>query len=104
MVYEGGMWSFDRPLDRTCGAWVTVTSDPVIGTDFYTMLAEIAGAELAGVHTLDGARFVPVLQRTGEIQPPDVVWHFPAYLEAFHSVLIPWRTMPASARRRENTS
>ena len=100
MLYEGGI---RVPLIVRWPGHVepgSVTSNPVIGTDFYTTLAEIAGAELASDHILDGSSFVPVLTGTGEVEPRDLIWHFPAYLEADRSVSGPWRTTPASALRR----
>ena len=100
MLYEGGI---RVPLIVRWPGHVepgSVTSNPVIGTDFYTTLAEIAGAELGSDHILDGSSFVSVLTGTGEVEPRDLIWHFPAYLEADRSVSGPWRTTPASALRR----
>ena len=100
MLYEGGI---RVPLIVRWPGYVepgSVTNEPVIGTDFYPTLAEIAGANLESDHILDGTSFLPVLRETGEIQARDLVWHFPAYLEADRSVSGPWRTTPASAIRR----
>jgi arylsulfatase A-like enzyme len=100
MLYEGGI---RVPLIVRWPGHVepgSVTNEPIIGTDFYPTLAEIAGIDLASDHILDGSSFVPVLTEIGEIQPRDLVWHFPAYLEADRSVSGPWRTTPASAIRR----
>jgi len=100
MLYEGGI---RVPLIVRWPGYVepgSVTNEPVIGTDFYPTLAEIAGIDLSSDHILDGLSFVPVLTALGEIQTRDLVWHFPAYLEADRSVSGPWRTTPASAVRR----
>ena len=100
MLYEGGI---RVPLIVRWPGYVepgSVTNEPVIGTDFYPTLAEIAGIDLSSDHILDGLSFVPVLTALGEIQTRDLVWHFPAYLEADRSVSGPWRTTPASAIRR----
>ena len=43
---------------------------------------------------------VPALTGSGEVPERDLVWHFPAYLEADRSVADTWRTSPASALRR----
>jgi arylsulfatase A-like enzyme len=77
-----------------------VTDIPVIGTDFYPTLAQIAGVDLSDREELDGVSLLPVLTGTGELPPRDLVWHFPAYLEADRSVTGPWRTTPVSAIRR----
>ena len=100
MLYEGGI---RVPLIVRWPGYVepgSVTTESIIGTDFYPTLAEIAGVTLRSDHILDGSSFVPVLTETGEIQPRDLIWHFPAYLEADRSVSGPWRTTPASAIRR----
>ena len=100
MLYEGGI---RVPLIVRWPGYVepgSVTTESIIGTDFYPTLAEIAGVTLRSDHILDGSSFLPVLTETGEIQPRDLIWHFPAYLEADRSVSGPWRTTPASAIRR----
>tara|TARA_B100001123_G_C15277221_1_gene1012635 strand:- start:671 stop:2080 length:1410 start_codon:yes stop_codon:yes gene_type:complete len=100
MLYEGGI---RVPLIVRWPGYVepgSVTTESIIGTDFYPTLAEIAGVTLRSDHILDGSSFLPVLTETGEIQSRDLIWHFPAYLEADRSVSGPWRTTPASAIRR----
>jgi arylsulfatase A-like enzyme len=100
MLYEGGI---RVPLIVRWPGRVrpgSTVATPVIGTDFYPTLAEIAGAPLPAGQVLDGVSFVPVLTGATESEARDLVWHFPAYLEADRSVDGPWRTTPASALRR----
>jgi arylsulfatase A-like enzyme len=102
MLYEGGIrvplivrW----PGRVRAGA---TQATPVIGTDFYPTLIEIAGGELPGSEqVLDGTSFVPLLVSEGEWVPRPLFWHFPAYLQRDASVEPgqPFRTTPASAIR-----
>ena len=99
MLYEGGI---RVPLLVRWPGHVepgSVTDVPVIGTDFYPTLAEIAGAD-AGSQVLDGVSLVPILEARGEPPTRDLLWHFPAYLQADRSVPGPWRTTPVSVIRR----
>ena len=99
MLYEGGI---REPLIARWPGWIvagTTTDVPVIGTDFYPTLLELAGAPAPAGQTLDGRSFLAVLD--GASAPDrDLFWHFPAYLEADRSVSGPWRTTPVSAIRR----
>ena len=98
MLYEGGI---REPLIVRWPGRVApgTTSDvPVIGTDFYPTLLEIARLDPGEGQLLDGRSFLPVLE--GNDAPErDLFWHFPAYLGADSSVPGPWRTTPASAIR-----
>jgi len=100
MLYEGGV---RVPLMVRWPGHVeagSVRDVPVIGTDMYPTLAELAGAEAERSRPLDGVSLVPVLEGSGGFPARDLFWHFPAYLEADRSVPGPWRTTPASAIRR----
>lgn len=99
MLYEGGI---RVPLIVRWPGTVapgTVTDVPVIGTDIYPTLADLAGAEVPENQIRDGLSFVPVL-RSDQLPERDLYWHFPAYLEADRSVEGLWRSTPASAMRR----
>jgi arylsulfatase A-like enzyme len=99
MLYEGGI---REPLIVRWPGVVApggTTDVPVIGTDFYPTLLDLAGAPLPEAQAFDGTSFAPVLG--GERLPDrDLFWHFPAYLGADRSVPGPWRTTPASVIRR----
>jgi len=99
MLYEGGI---REPLivrwpGRVESGYVSET--PVIGTDLYPTLLDIAGGSPPTNQTLDGVSLGPVLRGRGELESRALFWHFPAYLEADASVEGPWRTTPASAIR-----
>ncbi|UCD23525.1 MAG: sulfatase [Gemmatimonadota bacterium] len=102
MLYEGGI---REPLivrwPRMIVAGAT-TREPVIGTDLYPTILEIAEAASADGHVLDGVSLMPLLTGTGGLTERSLFWHFPAYLEADRSVSGPWRTTPAGAIRRGN--
>ncbi len=72
---------------------------PVIGTDLYPTLLQIAGASPRPGQPLDGVSLMPILDGTGSLPERALYWHFPAYLEADRSVPGPWRTTPAGAIR-----
>jgi arylsulfatase A-like enzyme len=98
MLYEGGIrvpfvayWPGEIPPGRELGT-------PVIGTDIYPTLLEIAGG-LEPAQKLDGASLVPLLTGSGGLRPRPLHWHFPAYLEADRSTSGPFRTTPAAAAR-----
>jgi arylsulfatase A-like enzyme len=100
MLYEGGI---RVPLIVRWPSRVqpgSVVDVPVIGTDFYPTLLDIAGADLPEGPPLDGVSLVPLLDGSGRLPERDLFWHFPAYLEADASVSGPWRTTPASVIRR----
>jgi arylsulfatase A-like enzyme len=56
----------------------TVSDEPVIGTDFYPTILEMAGLSVVPEQTLDGTSLVPALK--GEpIAREAIYWHFPHY-------------------------
>jgi arylsulfatase A len=55
----------------------SVSSAPVISTDFYPTLLEMAGAPAQG--PVEGESFLPVLAGTGSMKRTDLFWHYPHY-------------------------
>ncbi len=51
---------------------------PVIGTDFYPTILELAGLELMPDQHVDGVSLVPLLKGK-TIAPRDLFWHYPHY-------------------------
>ena len=100
MLYEGGIRTplIVRWPERVDPG--STSQIPVIGLDLYPTIAHLAGAPLLDGHTIDGVNLIPALTGSGEIPDRDLIWHFPAYLEADRSVAGIWRTTPASALRR----
>jgi arylsulfatase A-like enzyme len=97
-LYEGGI---REPLIVRWPGKVAADSrsdEPVISTDFYPTLLDIAGLEKPGDLVLDGVSLLPVLTG-GALEPRALHWHFPAYLEANRGATSPWRTTPAAAVR-----
>ncbi len=100
MLYEGGIRT---PLIVRWPGQVEdgVTSrTPVIGLDLYPTLVELAGTNPPPDQPLDGVSLVPVLRGSSDVPERDLIWHFPAYLQADRSVVGTWRTTPASTLRR----
>jgi arylsulfatase A-like enzyme len=98
MLYEGGIrvplvarW----PRGIAPGREVET---PVIGTDLFPTILDIAGAE-APKQALDGISLLKLLQGEDVLEPRALYWHFPAYLEAYRGMTGPWRTTPAAAIR-----
>jgi arylsulfatase A-like enzyme len=56
----------------------SVNPTPVIGTDFYPTLLELAGLPLKPEQHLDGVSLVPLL-KGGTIAKRDLFWHYPHY-------------------------
>ena len=57
---------------RTC-------DEPVISTDYYPTLLEIAGLPLKPEQHLDGESFVPLLRGDDSLPPRSLYWHYPHY-------------------------
>ena len=56
------------------------TSDtPVISTDFYPTILEIAGLPLNPGHHKDGVSLVPLLKGSGGLKREALYWHYPHY-------------------------
>lgn len=75
---------------------------PVIGTDFYPTILDIAQVPRPENHVLDGVSLVPLIRAEGPgtLEQRDLYWHFPAYLEAGPDSDELFRTTPAGAIRR----
>ena len=60
----------------------TVREDPVILTDFYPTLLEVAGLKTRKHYPGDGQSLLPVLTGEGDLQRDALFWHYPNF--AFH--------------------
>lgn len=82
MLYEGGIrvpLAMRWPKKIKPGQKSSV---PVIGTDLYPTLAEIADAKLPEKQILDGASLVALMSGEKKTLDRDAIfWHFPAYLQ-----------------------
>ena len=81
-LWEGGLrvpWIARWPGHVEPGA---VISTPVISTDTYPTILEVAGLEPTPGLPLDGVSIVPVLEQTGELDRDALFFHYPNY--AFH--------------------
>ena len=99
MLYEGGI---REPLVVSWAGRIEAGSSddtPVIGTDLYPTLLDLAGVEQPPGYTLDGVSLTPLLFQGGVLERDAIYWHFPAYLEAYRDSEVPWRTTPAAAIR-----
>ena len=77
-LYEGGIrvpMIVKWPEQSNFGA---VVDEPVISTDFYPSLLEMAGLPSQSDQALDGKSFVPALQGQSFQRGP-IFWHFPQY-------------------------
>ncbi|MCU1324742.1 MAG: N-acetylgalactosamine 6-sulfate sulfatase [Bryobacterales bacterium] len=78
-LYEGGIRT---PL---CIFWPGVTkarsisSVPVISTDFYPTLGQMAGISRNMGRPVDGVSLVPLLQGTAPLRRTALYWHYPHY-------------------------
>jgi arylsulfatase A len=78
-LYEGGI---REPMFIVWpgGTKPNTTSDvPVIGTDFYRTIAQIAGVDKLKGAPLDGLSLLPLLNRTGTLARNALYWHYPHY-------------------------
>jgi arylsulfatase A-like enzyme len=78
-LYEGGIrepWIVRWPGVTAPGS---TTDVPVVSTDFYPTILEMAGLPLQKTQHQDGVSFVPLLKND---DPPDrdaIYWHYPHY-------------------------
>jgi len=100
MLYEGGIrvpaivrWPGVTRPGRVCDV-------PIIGTDFYPTMLEMAGVPKPAGYTLDGESLVPLLAEKSDLERHAIFWHFPAYLEPYNDKQWPWRISPAGAIRQ----
>ncbi len=83
MFYEGGI---REPMIVKWPGRVKPTAHcdvPVIGTDFFPTLMEIAGAKKPEGKILDGLSLLPLLAGGDTLNREAIFWHFPAYLQAY---------------------
>lgn len=57
----------------------SVCETPVIGTDFYPTILEMAGLPPRPTEHVDGVSLAPLLKQTGEIDRDTLYWHYPHY-------------------------
>ncbi len=78
-LYEGGIREpmIVRWPGRTKPG--SVTDVPVISTDFYPTLLQMAGLAPRPRQHLDGVSLVPLLTGSGTIAPRTLYWHYPHY-------------------------
>ncbi|HID21752.1 MAG TPA: sulfatase, partial [Planctomycetaceae bacterium] len=78
-VYEGGIrepflikWPGVTKPGSTCDV-------PVMSTDFYPTILEMAGLPLRPQQHQDGLSLVPLLKQTGTLRREALYWHYPHY-------------------------
>ncbi len=78
-LYEGGIrepmivkWPGVVKPGSTCGV-------PVISTDFYPTMLEMADLPPRPEQHVDGISLVPLLRETGTLLRPAIFWHYPHY-------------------------
>lgn len=78
-VYEGGIrepylikWPGVTKPGSTCDV-------PVVSTDFYPTMLDMAGLPAKPQQTLDGVSLVPLLKGEGTIRRDALYWHYPHY-------------------------
>ncbi len=78
-LYEGGIrepflirWPGVTPPNSQCDV-------PVISTDFYPTILEVAGQPLRSENHLDGQSLVPLLRGGEQLDRDDLYWHYPHY-------------------------
>ena len=78
-LYEGGIREpmiIKWPGHTAPGS---VVDDPVISTDFYPTMLQMAGLPLDSAQHADGVSLVPLLERTGALERDALFWHYPHY-------------------------
>jgi len=78
-LYEGGI------REPTIVKWPGVVAsgslcqEPVVSTDFYPTMLEMAGLPLRPAQHIDGVSFVPLLKEEGSLGREAIYWHYPHY-------------------------
>ncbi len=78
-IYEGGL------RDPMIIKWPghtrpgSVNAEPVISTDFYPTILEMAGLPLRPEQHMDGLSLVPLLKERGSLDRDAIYWHYPHY-------------------------
>jgi arylsulfatase A-like enzyme len=91
MLYEGGI---RVPLVVRCPGIAQQgvrCNTPVLGSDLYPTILDLANVTLSPDHVVDGKSLVPLLQGEGTVDRREIYWHFPVYLG---------RTTPSAAIRQ----
>ena len=57
----------------------SICSEPVISTDFYPTILEMAGLPLKPEQHRDGVSLVPLLKQVGTLNREAIYWHYPHY-------------------------
>jgi len=78
-VYEGGIREPFLIRWPDAVAPGTVCHTPVMSTDFYPTILQIAELPAQPEQHLDGVSLVPLLQQEGKIQRDALFWHYPHY-------------------------
>lgn len=78
-LYEGGIR--EPMLIRWPGVVVpsSICSEPVISTDFYPTMLEMAGLKLMPKQHIDGVSLLPLLLNRGVLRRKAIYWHYPHY-------------------------
>ena len=56
-----------------------MSEEPIISTDFYPSILEMAGLPLVDEQNRDGVSIAPVLNRAKSLNRDGIYWHFPHY-------------------------
>ncbi|MDG2072174.1 MAG: sulfatase [Pseudomonadales bacterium] len=78
-LYEGGIrvpLIVRSPNQTNRG---TVSAEPVIGTDIYPTILELAGLPMLPEQHVDGVSIAPLLTTQGTLDRDAIFWHFPHY-------------------------
>lgn len=78
-LYEGGIrvpWLIRWPGKTKAG---DVIDTPVISTDFYLTILEMAGLKSRPQQHVDGVSLVPLLTHKGTLADRSLYWHYPHY-------------------------
>jgi arylsulfatase A-like enzyme len=78
-MYEGGVREPMLIKWPGSGSEGSISDVPVISTDFYPTILDMAGLEpIPGQH-MDGVSLVPLITGTGSLQERPLFWHYPHY-------------------------
>lgn len=109
MLYEGGIRVPLIIAGRGVSRIGEAEDIPVIGTDIFPTIVDIAGLTKQVDVMLDGRSLRPLIDRDAAAATNaeseafwdrrPLFWHFPAYLEAYRASDGHWRTTPAAAVR-----
>lgn len=78
-MYEGGIREPMMVRWPGSGSEGTLSDVPVISTDFYPTMLEMAGLELIPQQHMDGVSLAPLLTETGHLKDRPLFWHYPHY-------------------------